>query len=442
MEIKQITEQNPWWQDSKAILNDEKVKQMLLTQHRLIHKFQKGNFLLVGPRQVGKTTYLKLIIKQLIEQKINPKNLIYFSCEPLKNFEEIVEIVRFMDSLISGAKYFFFDEITFIPDWQRAVKYILDSSLKENKTFYITGSSSLRLKKETFPGRDIKTKEFLPLSFKKFCQVFGSANLKFCLASWSADKIESSEIYQKTKESFFYLSEISVLFDKYLQCGGFPRSMYEFMEGEGIRDETYEIYWHWLISDIAKIERSERITKSILLAVLKNYGTRFSLNSAAKEMEIGSHITIRDYLEILEDLFVLRNIFPFDSKRKAEAFRKMRKVYFTDGFLFKVFKKMLTQQSIEEKEVSFIVEGVVAEHLKRSVNRVFYQTGTKEIDFVLGDDAGIEVKWQNKVNAIDFPKSNLPNKILLSKSDFAFEEKQRILIVPVSLFLLGLKEEA
>ena len=99
--------------------------------------------------------------------------------------------------------------------------------------------------------------------------------------------------------------EIEKLFRLYVKCGGFPRSAYELIEKGKIREETQEIYWKWLIGDIAKIERSERITSSVLLGVLKNYGTRFSLNSIAKEMEIGSHVTIRGYLEVLEDIVLL-----------------------------------------------------------------------------------------------------------------------------------------
>ncbi|MCD6412170.1 ATP-binding protein, partial [bacterium] len=322
-----------------------------------------------------------------------------------------------------------------VKDWQKAIKYILDSSLKKEKTFYISGSSSLALKKETFPGRDLKRIDFLPLSFKKFCQVFGSKNLKKKIEGKEIKKIEIKKIFQKAREFLFFFKEISFLFEKYLKCGGFPRSMYELMEEGEIREETYEIYWNWLISDIAKIERSERISRAILMALLKKYGTKFSLNSVAKEMEIGSHITVREYLEILEELFVLRNIFPFDFSKKTEAFRKMRKVYFIDPFLFSVFKKILTKRSVEEKEIPLIVEGIVAEHLIRKFKNVFYLSFGKEVDFFI-ESCGIEVKWQSKLTPKDFPKIDLKQKILLSKSDFQFFEKEKILILPVSVFLI------
>ena len=59
-----------------------------------------------------------------------------------------MEIVRFSDSLMEGKKYLFFDEITFVNDWQRAVKFVLDSPLIKDKFIFVTGSSSIALKKE------------------------------------------------------------------------------------------------------------------------------------------------------------------------------------------------------------------------------------------------------------------------------------------------------
>lgn len=434
MEINQLTEQNPWWIDKEKINNDEKVQEALSKKHKFLPKFQKGNFLIIGPRQVGKTTYLKLIIRELLAKGIDSKRFFYLSCEPFKNFEEIIEIVRFSDTLIKGEKYFFFDEITFIKDWQRAIKYILDSELKNKKTFYISGSSTIALKKETFPGRDIKIKEFLPLSFREFCQIFVSENLKNTLNKIKLNSLEVSEVYKKAKQVFFFSKEISSLFADYMQTGGFPRSIYELIEGNGIKEETYEIYWKWLVSDIAKIDRSERITRSVLISVLKNYSSKFSLNSIAKEMEIGSHVTIREYLEILENLFVLRNVFPFDFAKKTECFRKMRKIYFTDPFLFSVYKKTLTKQQITDDEIPKIIEGIVSEHLIRKFGKVFYASNGKEIDFILNKTA-IEVKWRAKTSFKDFGKITLKNNILLSKSNFDFKEKDKILIIPASLFL-------
>lgn len=434
MEIQRITEQNPWWEDEKAVEKDEKIQVALTQKQPLILPYRPGNRLIAGPRQVGKTTYLKLCIRELLQKGIAPQKILYFSCETIRGFEEILEIIRFADTLVQSEKYLFLDEITFVPDWQKAVKYFLDSPLQKDKNLYITGSSSLALKKETFPGRKIQQQVFLPLSFGEYCQTFGTPQLQKLIQAGKLAALEVPEIYDKAKKVLFSFNEINTLFGRFLQSGGFPKSIYELAQQGRISDETYEIYWQWLVSDLAKTERSQRIGSAVLLAVLKNYGSRFSLNSVAQEMEIGSHVTIRDYLEILENLFVLRNVFAFEPRRKAEAFRKMRKVYFTDHFLFVVFKKMLTQTSVYPQEEPKLVEGMVAEHLARKLDRIFYLSGKKEVDF--GSlDFGVEVKWQKKVSLPDFPPVQLKNKILLSKSDFNFFEKEKVVLLPAALFL-------
>ena len=93
MEVKQITEQNPWWEDKKRIDEDEKIKETLSKTHRLEYTFEDGNSLIIGPRQVGKTTFLKLFIKDLIDKGTDSKRILYFSCEAIKNFKDIIEVI-------------------------------------------------------------------------------------------------------------------------------------------------------------------------------------------------------------------------------------------------------------------------------------------------------------------------------------------------------------
>jgi hypothetical protein len=55
----------------------------------------------------------------------------------VRGAEDIIEIVRFSDSLIEGRKFIFLDEITFADRWQNAIKYIIDSPLARNKVIYV-----------------------------------------------------------------------------------------------------------------------------------------------------------------------------------------------------------------------------------------------------------------------------------------------------------------
>jgi len=54
--------QNPWWRGRDEIYKDDKVKAVLSKKSPLKYFFEKKNKVIIGPRQVGKTTYLKLCI--------------------------------------------------------------------------------------------------------------------------------------------------------------------------------------------------------------------------------------------------------------------------------------------------------------------------------------------------------------------------------------------
>ncbi|MFN4132750.1 MAG: ATP-binding protein [Candidatus Hadarchaeales archaeon] len=431
-EMVDIVRLNPWWEGKEKIAEDEKVREALSKEKKLIFPFKEENTLIVGPRQVGKTTFLKLSIWQLLQAGVDPKNLLFFSCDLFKNHKEVVDLVSDFERMREGKRYILLDEISFVDDWERAVKFLLDNFAKDN-VFYFSGSSSIELKKERFPGRPIKIKEFMPLDFKDFCRLFGSDELKKTIGEETTPGLEG--LHQKSMQLIFRFNEISDLFYRYLKSGGFPRAFYEVLELGDVKKETFEVYWNWLIRDVTKVDRSERIASSVLAALVRRYTTSFSLTAIAKETEIGSHVTVRDYLEILEGLFAVRSYFNYSLSKQIPVFRKNRKVYFTDGFIYRCCKNMLFGEDLREDELPQVVEGIVAEHLWKRWGKVFYLKNRKELDFITGE-FGIEVKWQKHVDERDFPRVDVKNKILLSKDKLEFHRGKGLLILPLPIFLL------
>lgn len=431
---KIIIEQNPWWKNKEAIKVDEKVVNAMKRKHKLVYSFkEKGNFIFIGPRQIGKTTFFKLLIYDLlINKKVNPKEICYFSCELLENYKDIVEVIRKF-FVLAKPKYIFLDEVSYVKGWHRAIKYLLDSGIVKGSSLYITGSSSVELKKEKFPGRNIKIKNFYPLNFRRFVEIFASKELKSKLKNIKINFRNVEEVFEKAKILIPFSDELEKLFYIFINSGGFPRAFYELVEEGKIKEETYEIYWNWLINDIAKLERSEKITIGILKGIIKNYTTKFSANSIAKETEIGSHVTVRDYLELLEDLMIISNFYNFDFNKKTVVFRKMRKTYFKDPFILHTCNFKIFGMPYEDK--SKIVEGIVVENLIRKFGKlnIGFLHNRKEIDACF-DNFAIEVKWQEKVNYGDFPKTNIKNKILVSKNQFEFIKEKNLVIIPAFIF--------
>lgn len=421
--------QNPWWRDKDEIYNDEKIKAVFSKKNPLRYFFKKGNKVIIGPRQVGKTTYLKLSILDLLEKGTNPRNVMYFSCDLLRNYREIIEVIRTFERLSTGEKYVFLDEVTFVSEWERAIKFFLDSPLSRNINLYVTGSTSAGIKRESFPGRPIKIEEFLPLSFRKVVFLL-KPEFKGIVEKLKAPTTPE-EVYKNALDLYPYYDELMNAFYFYLNSGGYPKAIYELMDGE-ISLDTYEMIYNATIFDITKLGRSERIALSIVLGILRRYGDRVSLNSLAKELEIGAHTTVRDYLELFEELFIGRNYFQADLKSFAPLLRKERKVYFIDPLVVNTFSRHFGF----DLDISKKVEGVVGEHLKRNFETYFFY-GKREVDFVT-KRFGVEVKWQNKVKASDFPRVGIKNKLLLSKKNMEFVEGRNLVIIPVPLFLIQL----
>ncbi len=421
--------QNPWWADPDAIYNDERVEKALSQKPRINYRFEQTNKVLIGPRQVGKTTYMKLFIANLIESGVNPRNVLYFSCDLLRDYREIVSIVRSFLRSTRGKVYVFLDEVTFLENWERAIKFLLDSPLAPRMVLQVTGSTSAGLKRESFPGRNIKVEEFLPLDFRIVSLIFepklGNIQLPHALPK------TSKEFYENALELYPYLEVLSGALDFYLFSGGYPKAIYELLDG-GIKPETYEMIYNATILDVTKLGRSERIALSIILGLLRRYGDRVTLNSLAKELEIGSHITVRDYLEIFEELFIGRNYFQVKLHDLTPLFRKERKFYFLDPLLLQTFRRLFGKGP----ETDRIIEGVVGEHLKRLYPTYFF-SGSKEVDFVT-PHFGVEVKWRQRVRPQDFPRVGIKNKLLLSRDKLEFLEGSNLAIVPVSLFLFQL----
>ena len=114
-----------------------------------------------------------------------------------------------------------------------------------------------------------------------------------------------------------FLDEINAKLYIYLKTGGYLKPIYEFLENNYIREETYEIYVKWILGDLSKLDKRESIFKSMIRGVIKNYCSKFSLLSFAREMEIPSHVTVSEYLETFQSLLLVNNLYQVDLSKKT-----------------------------------------------------------------------------------------------------------------------------
>ncbi|MDN5325240.1 MAG: uncharacterized protein PWP02_955 [Thermosipho sp. (in: thermotogales)] len=119
MNFEDLYVMNPWWRSKNEIFNDRHISLYEKSSFKYhpeklfkeIDLSKPGIYTLRGPRQIGKTTFLKLLIKKLIESNTNPLGILFLTCDGIKDREELEEIIKAYfqtyDNSKKQMKYFF-----------------------------------------------------------------------------------------------------------------------------------------------------------------------------------------------------------------------------------------------------------------------------------------------------------------------------------------------
>lgn len=445
-----LASQNPWWKGKDKIVQDEDYQKWKEKKHRwvpgLIEEIKMTPYSLhfiLGPRQVGKTTFLKLLVKKLLNSGVKEESIFYFRCDELSDFKELGEVLSsYLDlrkRLSIENSYILLDEITFPREWYRSIKSLIDTGAVKNDVLVLTGSTSLLVRKEveTFPGRRGDGKDFimLPLSFRGFIEVV-DAELHSKLPS--IKNLGEDEIREKTATCLPFLDELNELLEKYMSCGGFPLSVESFLTKGRVEQSVHDAYLAWLKNDVTKIGRSVEIARSILKVLLTKTPSPLSWESIAKEIEIKSPKTASAYIHLLNSLFVALTLYHIDLSSGNINFGKNKKIHFLDPLFYPMFSRWCLTELKDPEPM--IAEAIVASHIARFSPRggelgenVFYWRNRKEVDVVVKSDGlkGFEVKWGERVGAKRIIVGKMKQLTTLSKS--TFREKPQV--IPISAFL-------
>ena len=448
---------NPWWKGKEYIKEDKHIKDFeekeykwrpeLLNQLKLLPNNIYG---LRGPRQVGKTTLIKLIIKKLLEKKADEKSIFFWNCDELIDFRELSSVMKeyleFAKINQVQEKHIFLDEVSRIKDWQRTIKSLSDSGELKDCCLMITGSNTLDIKYglERLPGRTGKSgKDFflLPLNFFEYISL-----IKPEIAS-KIKKVKSisvKEINEKIEGVRIFDFELKVLFNQYLITGGFPLVINEFFSNKKIPDYAYEIYAKWIIGDIVKWGKQEKILMQLIKAIISKQSSAISWDSLAKESEIKSHKTVSTYVEDLENMFALIVLYFLELNKKIPDYNKNKKLYFSDPFIYHVFNKKI---NFKDNEITpHLIESAVISNLARLPGenmpyQIYYWKNKKEVDALIKikeDIFPFEVKYQEKISKQDYEGLYHFNKgILITKKDLIKGEKYSA--IPAHLLLAMLE---
>jgi len=371
---------NPWWKGEEDMDYEQWERAEVRWLPDIIRTITIKPFslhFLSGPRQVGKTTAIKILIQKLIKE-MNPMAVFYYSCDELTDHTELGEV---LDDYLAARKslrirksVIFLDEITFVSDWWRAVKSRIDTGSLKNDVLVVTGSASIDLlkQKERFPGRRGYGADLVlhPLDFATYIRIRSGLDIKSGSVLRLERNIDANKLYSRT---------LRELFEEYLNCGGFPRSIQDYARLKKVTLETSRTYLDWLRSDWSRVGRSDKYMKEILTYLIRAHGTTISWNSISTQTSINSPNTVRSYIETLEDIHsaLILNFIAADSK---VDYKKNKKVHFTDPFIFKIISNYTNIDCPED----WIHEAIVASHLSRSYP-VYYWRNHNEVDIVCLD---------------------------------------------------------
>lgn len=399
MEMEDILKQNPWWSTTGWEGHDYHLRnlQAVKFKYRRVEDaaMEGGVRILYGPRQVGKTTWIKQQISEKIRQGAKPADFFYLNAETLKDRFELAETIGLVCKTYAP-RHIFVDEISSLNEWEYGIKVLVDAGDLDGKTIILTGSSSLNLlrKAERLPGRTGPGRykfRFYPLSFAEVAALYG---------------IRAAS----PKEALLHLDRLNAILRKYFLHGGYIRAL-NYLDQKRLLDEPlFAIYSSWIDGELSKAGKTMQTATEIMDGVALAMTNETSWSSLARS---ASHPTIASYVEVLQDMFVLSCL--EKSRRASAGAPRNKKIYFADPFLYwlSLFRsRKINTASASELDTATL--GKLAElsayaALCRQLDEVknendfdarhyvhFERNGAKEIDFALRTESrsvNIECKF-------------------------------------------------
>lgn len=409
---------------------------------------QAGIYLITGGRQVGKTTFIKQYILQLLEQDhISPENILFLPGELIDSHHILI---RMVESFIkpNALNYLFIDEINYIPEWDKGIKYLADAGFLENTVVMLTGSDSLILRTamQRFAGRrgivDKVDYIFYPLSFKEFVLIKNPDFHALC-ESIQAKPIEAAnELYAKSHP------ELIILLNQYLVHGGYLPAIADDWQRQTIEPGTLRTYIEWIVGDMLKAKKSEKHVFEILKGILTTYSSQISWNNLLKHLSIEHHQTVADYCHILQDIHVIYILEALNENTRMAAPKKNKKLYFQDPFIYHAASAFIHQDLSYEcikhtlqnpEKISQLIEGIVISHCKRH-HKTYYIKGNRgEVDVAFIDKNNffpIEIKWTSQLRSEDLKQIQSYSNGMILWNRPNEQIFQNIPVIPLPKFLL------
>lgn len=475
---------NPWWSRAGWEADDPHLRRLRARSLQLpspqvdeVDLSRPAVHVLRGPRQVGKSTDLKLLVARALEQGVSPRLIVYLSLDLLEDrpASELVAMVVRALTLAGQAKQprlILLDEVTATQGWRTAVKVLWDDGHIDRDVVLCTGSSAIDLAQaaERLPGRRGAGRDMLalPQSFAAFASAI-DPDIPKGLGLTVAEMLTKDGRIE-LERARAHMPALRSLLERYLLFGGLPAAVAEAGSGQPEpSEEVQRVLWDSLLREIQRKGSSISATQALLERIARSLGSKVSWSRIARELSVplGSPTrrrataandprTVQGYVEMLAINYFALILYFWKADSGSGDFAKDKKIYFGDPLLQTITASRTGMHRDRHAEVENAIALALYRRYEQSERSAeafpaperLHVWGTRrggEIDFVCGPrDAidAVEVADWASVNRqkATAPMRALPGRpsLVATRDELAFTPTANL--VPAALLLWALSD--
>jgi predicted AAA+ superfamily ATPase len=374
------------------------IKEMNMIERKLSKIIQAQLFkgkaiILVGSRQVGKTTLLGELVRQ------SDKRILSLNCDEPEVQTILTDTnVAKLRTIIGNNELVVIDEAQKVNNIGLTLKLIVDN-IKDVQVI-ATGSSAFELRNrlnEPLTGRKFEYQMY-PISSREFIDTFGLLEEKRTL--------ENRLVY-----------------------GSYPDII---MHPEDARRYLTELTQSYLYKDVLSLDslRKPQLLDKLLQALAFQVGSEVSTNELARTLQTDNK-TIDKYLDLLEKCYVIFRLGGLSRNLRTEL-KRAKKIYFYDNGVRNAVIQQFAPVALRNDMGALWENFFISERMKRNhysghyCNSYFWRTTLQqEIDLIEESDGAMtafEMKW-NPSKKVSFSKSftdayNVKETIVISPDNY------------------------
>lgn len=413
-----LTDASTWWRNPEAWQQDDSdLREVGGSPFRYepspLSGLQPGGlYVLRGPRRVGKSVEVKRAISATMKAGVNPRLVFFCSCDGLTAHDllRLIAVGQSGAAPLEGERYWFLDEVTAVPGWAAVIKRLRDGDpVFSRSCVVLSGSSARDLREATkaLAGRrgDALDSDrlLLPMDFRSFGRSIGVVE-NVPEASLRPKDLRGVVGEEAIAELFPFFAQLDDAWQIFLQVGGFPRAVRDFVDSASVSDAFAQAMWEVISGDAFQAtEMSDGQVAEFIERLVHGLASPLNASAIARDVGLSDNHRVNDRIGALGTALVTWRCHQI--RRGLPNLRAQEKVYFVDPLLARL--PSLRDGRRHAPDDSVLTEQQLGLHLLRSVGEegpsalldadtVMYErvSSGAEIDFVgPGIEIGFEAKY-------------------------------------------------